>query len=104
MEDESCAGRSSLNDWVVDAVISWLVAELRLRGDSGYCQWQSGRDPNWTQVRWVHVLGGGQTTATGMPPMLDLMRASHSLGPVSCTETPLESTATVTGMSRTSNS
>ena len=45
-----------------------------------------------------------QATATGMPPMLDLIRASHSRGPVSCTETPFESTATVTGMSFTSNS
>ncbi len=32
------------------------------------------------------------------------IRACHSFGPVSCTETPAESTATVTGMSRTSNS
>ena len=32
------------------------------------------------------------------------IRARHFFGPVSCTETPVESTATVTGMSRTSNS
>jgi len=32
------------------------------------------------------------------------MRAFHSAGPVSCTDVPLASTATVTGMSTTSNS
>ncbi len=32
------------------------------------------------------------------------MRAAHSFGPVLCTEVPLASTATVTGMSVTSNS
>jgi hypothetical protein len=45
-----------------------------------------------------------QLTAIGILPMPALIRASHSLGPVSCTDTPFESTATVTGMSRTSNS
>ena len=33
-----------------------------------------------------------------------LMRVCHSFGPVSCTELPSESTATVTGISFTSNS
>ena len=42
----------------------------------------------------------GQSVATGIFPI----RARHSRGPVSCTDTPLESTATVTGMSLTSNS
>lgn len=41
-----------------------------------------------------------QATVTGILPM----RACHSLGPVSCTLVPAESTATVTGMSLTSNS
>ncbi len=40
------------------------------------------------------------STVTGILPM----RACHSLGAVLCTLVPLESTATVTGMSRTSNS
>ena len=35
---------------------------------------------------------------------ISAMRSFHSRGPVSCTEVPLLSTATVTGMSRTSNS
>ncbi len=34
----------------------------------------------------------------------EAMRCCHSFGPVSCTDTPFESTATVTGMSFTSNS
>jgi len=42
----------------------------------------------------------GQVAATGIFPI----RARHSRGPVSCTEVPFASTATVTGMSRTSNS
>ena len=41
-----------------------------------------------------------QTTATGILPI----RACHSRGPVMCAEVPPESTATVTGMSTTSNS
>lgn len=41
-----------------------------------------------------------QATVTGILPM----RACHSLGPVLCTLVPDESTATVTGMSLTSNS
>jgi len=39
-------------------------------------------------------------TTTGIFPM----RACHSFGPVWCTDVPAESTATVTGMSFTSNS
>jgi len=42
----------------------------------------------------------GQASVTGILPIL----ACHSLGPVSCTEVPFESTATVTGMSVMSNS
>ena len=42
----------------------------------------------------------GQTTATGILPIF----ARHSAGPVRCTALPPESTATVTGMSFTSNS
>ena len=41
-----------------------------------------------------------QITATGILPI----RACHSLGPVMCADVPPESTATVTGMSTTSNS
>ena len=41
-----------------------------------------------------------QAIVTGILPIL----ACHSFGPVSCTEVPLESTATVTGMSVMSNS
>ena len=41
-----------------------------------------------------------QATATGIFPI----RACHSFGPVMCAEVPPESTATVTGMSTTSNS
>jgi hypothetical protein len=41
-----------------------------------------------------------QLAATGILPI----RALHSRGPVSCTDVPRESTATVTGMSLTSNS
>ena len=44
--------------------------------------------------------GPGQAVTTGIFPI----RARHSRGPVSCTDAPLASTATVTGMSRTSNS
>jgi len=44
--------------------------------------------------------GARQATATGIFPIF----ACHSFGPVSCTLVPLESTATVTGMSSTSNS
>ncbi len=40
------------------------------------------------------------STTTGILPMRDC----HSRGPVLCTDSPLESTATVTGMSLTSNS
>ncbi|SAK48560.1 hypothetical protein AWB79_01306 [Caballeronia hypogeia] len=43
---------------------------------------------------------GYQTVATGILPIF----ACHSAGPVLWTEMPLESTATVTGMSWTSNS
>ncbi len=39
-------------------------------------------------------------TTTGIPAI----RADHSFGPVVCTEVPFESTATVTGISTTSNS
>ena len=41
-----------------------------------------------------------QATATGIFPIL----ACHSFGPVMCADVPPESTATVTGMSTTSNS
>ena len=41
-----------------------------------------------------------QAVTTGILPI----RACHSAGPVSWTELPVESTATVTGMSSTSNS
>jgi hypothetical protein len=41
-----------------------------------------------------------QATATGIFPI----RACHSFGPVMCAEVPPASTATVTGMSTTSNS
>ena len=40
------------------------------------------------------------TTTTGILPIFE----RHSFGPVSCTEVPALSTATVTGMSLTSNS
>jgi len=40
------------------------------------------------------------STTTGIFPI----RACHSFGPVLCTDSPVESTATVTGMSCTSNS
>ncbi len=43
---------------------------------------------------------GAQATETGILPIF----ACHSRGPVWWTEVPLESTATVTGMSWTSNS
>ncbi len=53
-----------------------------------------------------HELGNdalmGHATATGI--LNSLIRFSHSAGPVWCTEAPLASTATVTGMSFTSNS
>ena len=42
----------------------------------------------------------GQATTTGILPI----RACHSRGPVWCTDSPVESTATVTGMSCTVNS
>jgi CubicO group peptidase (beta-lactamase class C family) len=44
-----------------------------------------------------------QATLTGIP-FSDSILAAHSFGPVWCTEVPVESTATVTGMSFTSNS
>ncbi|VVD60567.1 hypothetical protein PCO31110_00079 [Pandoraea communis] len=44
--------------------------------------------------------GLNYSAATGILPIL----ACHSFGPVWCTDTPVESTATVTGMSLTSNS
>jgi OFA family oxalate/formate antiporter-like MFS transporter len=48
----------------------------------------------------ILVAEGPQAAATGILPI----RACHSRGPVSCTDVPSESTATVTGMSLTSNS
>ena len=46
-----------------------------------------------------------QATETGILPTEDLViRSCHSAGPVVCTEVPVASTATVTGMSWTSNS
>ena len=45
-------------------------------------------------------LAEAYATTTGIFPIF----ACHSFGPVWCTEVPLESTATVTGMSLTSNS
>ena len=58
----------------------------RRRGDA----LKAARDPN----RSTAVIGI-------RPPAI---RCCHSRGPVSCTELPFESTATVTGMSCTSNS
>src|SRR5690606_8328022 len=60
------------------------------------CQAPAPREPGARQARNYRL----QATATGILPM----RACHSLGPVVCTEVPCESTATVTGMSFTSNS
>ncbi|CAM3768152.1 hypothetical protein BOFL111202_22270 [Bordetella flabilis] len=50
--------------------------------------------------RGVQPVPEPQATATGILPIL----ACHSRGPVVCTEVPWASTATVTGMSFTSNS
>jgi len=47
-----------------------------------------------------HLPPPDQAADTGILPI----RACHSFGPVSCTETPSASTATVTGMSAISNS
>ena len=64
------------------------------------------RTPRMKKTRPVSRAGfwagrdAGQATATGILPIF----ACHSLGPVSCTLVPFESTATVTGMSFTSNS
>src|SRR5690606_4173668 len=52
------------------------------------------------EARAVDDAGIAHATTTGILPM----RACHSRGPVWCTEVPCESTATVTGMSLTSNS
>jgi hypothetical protein len=46
------------------------------------------------------TMKGAQAVATGILPIF----ACHSFGPVWCTEVPFESTATVTGISATSNS
>ena len=48
--------------------------------------------------------GRPQALVTGILNEPERILASQSRGPVSCTETPFESTATVTGMSATSNS
>src|SRR5690606_32738 len=61
-----------------------LPGGRRLRGGDGLGQPAPG----------IHAV------VTGILPM----RACHSRGPVSWTDSPLASTATVTGMSRTSNS
>ena len=64
------------------------LVDPRLRGDD-----DDGRaDP-------IRLLSPYSTT-TGILPIF----ACHSRGPVLCTDSPLESTATVTGMSCTSNS
>ena len=64
---------------------------------------QKGR-PEKQRARQRRALGRkrkqGQATATGIFPIF----ACHSFGPVMCAEVPPESTATVTGMSTTSNS
>ena len=46
------------------------------------------------------AVSAAHATLTGIFPIL----ARHSAGPGGCTESPLASTATVTGMSFTSNS
>src|SRR5690606_18940964 len=73
---------------------------------------QGGRSADLARLQFLH--GGtagsgppcasrrqaGSSTASGILPI----RACHSRGPVSCTDSPPESTATVTGMSCTVNS
>ena len=49
---------------------------------------------------WSAARRGAHAATTGILPI----RACHSRGPVWCTLVPLASTATVTGMSLTSNS
>jgi hypothetical protein len=77
------------------------------RGGRGECE--HGEHPPLSLLRCAKLSlshkGRGKSnyagsTTTGIPPI----RARHSRGPVSCTDSPLESTATVTGMSRTVNS
>ena len=48
----------------------------------------------------ARIENADQAATTGILPI----RACHSFGPVMCAEVPPESTATVTGMSTTSNS
>jgi len=48
--------------------------------------------------------GPGEGNQPTMRTACAAMRSFHSAGPVWCTEVPSASTATVTGMSRTSNS
>jgi len=77
------------------------------RGDASDAR-VAARDPGdlFTRESSVGVIGEAasvatfQAAATGIAPI----RACHSRGPVSCTDVPSESTATVTGMSWTSNS
>ncbi len=60
----------------------------------------SAGSPHRGKAKSVECTGGVYSTTTGIFPI----RACHSRGPVLCTEVPALSTATVTGMSCTSNS
>ena len=71
------------------------VEDLGLQGKPDTLIWAAARRQAYALV---------QAATTAIPPSRPPMRACHAFGPVSCTLVPAESTATVTGMSLTSNS
>jgi hypothetical protein len=83
-----------------DAGVGAAAAQLAHGGEGGEAGAEddyAGRGHGLLESR---MRLGNQATLTGILPIF----ACHSFGPVMCTEVPSESTATVTGMSFTSNS
>ena len=82
--------------------LSFVRSPIRTRGrvsdDSGVGREDGAERRRNSLMRFAASLA--HSTVSGILPM----RRCHSRGPVSCTDVPLASTATVTGMSFTSNS
>jgi S-adenosylmethionine:tRNA ribosyltransferase-isomerase len=92
-----------LRAFAADATLRRMDHELNLHGYRTHEFGDSIFVESAAAIRASHGQGkraAHQAAATAILPM----RARHSRGPVSCTEVPLQSTATVTGMSLTSNS
>ena len=92
-----------LRAFAADATLRRMDHELNLHGYRTHEFGDSILAESAAAIRATHGPGKRavhQAAATAILPM----RVRHSRGPVSCTEVPLQSTATVTGMSLTSNS